>query len=104
MNAERQADLLAFEDCFQPLDWRNMCTPSSTIIKAHRVNRFRFNGEGLRAGADDYLVKPFHVDELRARILVGLRVMTLPETLVDRLKALPAAASELESLKVQIPI
>jgi DNA-binding response OmpR family regulator len=59
--------------------------------------------EGFRAGADDYLVKPFHADELHALILVGLRVMTLQETLVDRVKALEAAASEIESLKLQIP-
>jgi DNA-binding response OmpR family regulator len=60
--------------------------------------------EGLRAGADDYLVKPFHAEELQARILVGLRVMTLQETLVDRVKALQAAASEIESLKLQMPL
>ena len=29
--------------------------------------------EGLKAGADDYLVKPFHLDELLARIEAGLR-------------------------------
>jgi DNA-binding response OmpR family regulator len=60
--------------------------------------------EGFRAGADDYLVKPFRADELHARILVGLRVITLQETLVDRVKALEAAASEIESLKLHIPI
>ena len=60
--------------------------------------------EGLRAGADDYLVKPFHAGELQARILVGLRVMTLQETLADRVKALEAATSEIESLRLQIPI
>jgi DNA-binding response OmpR family regulator len=60
--------------------------------------------EGLRAGADDYLVKPFHAEELQARILVGLRVITLQETLVDRVKALQAAAFEIESLKLQIPL
>jgi DNA-binding response OmpR family regulator len=60
--------------------------------------------EGLRAGADDYLVKPFHAEELQARILVGLRVMTLQETLVDRVKALEAATSEIGSLKLRIPL
>lgn len=60
--------------------------------------------EGFRAGADDYLVKPFRADELHARILVGLRVMTLQATLADRVKALEAAASQIESLKLQIPI
>ena len=60
--------------------------------------------EGLRAGADDYLVKPFHAEELQARILVGLRVMTLQETLVDRVKALEAATAEIGSLKLRIPL
>jgi CheY-like chemotaxis protein len=58
--------------------------------------------EGLRAGADDYLVKPFHPDELHARILVGLRVMKLQETLADRVKALEAAALEIKSLNRQL--
>jgi DNA-binding response OmpR family regulator len=60
--------------------------------------------EGFRTGADDYLVKPFQADELHARLLVGLRVMRLQETLVDRVKALEAAASEIESLRLHIPI
>ena len=60
--------------------------------------------EGLRAGADDYLVKPFHAEELQARILVGLRVMTLQQTLIDQVKALQEASSEIESLRLQIPL
>ena len=60
--------------------------------------------EGLRAGADDYLVKPFHAEELQARILAGLRVMASQTTLADRVKALEIAFSEIGSLRLQIPL
>jgi DNA-binding response OmpR family regulator len=60
--------------------------------------------EGLRAGADDYLVKPFHAEELQARILVGLRVMTSQETLADRVQALETSLPATGSLKLRIPL
>jgi DNA-binding response OmpR family regulator len=60
--------------------------------------------EGLRAGADDYLVKPFHPEELQARILGGLRVMAAQETLARRVQALEKTASEIGSLKLRIPL
>jgi two-component system cell cycle response regulator len=37
--------------------------------------------EGLDAGMDDYLSKPFHPDELRARVRVGERMLALQEQL-----------------------
>jgi DNA-binding response OmpR family regulator len=60
--------------------------------------------EGLRAGADDYLVKPFHPEELQARILVGLRAMTSQERLAARVRALEMAAVDFGSLKLRIPL
>ena len=60
--------------------------------------------EGLRAGADDYLVKPFHAEELQARILTGLRIMARHETLAHRVTALEVAASEVGFLKLSIPL
>jgi DNA-binding response OmpR family regulator len=60
--------------------------------------------EGLRAGADDYLIKPFHAEELQARILVGLRAMTAQRTLADRVMALETAVSDFGSLKLRIPL
>ncbi|MEW5908181.1 MAG: diguanylate cyclase [Thermodesulfobacteriota bacterium] len=37
--------------------------------------------EGLEAGADDYLTKPFHNAELKARIQTGIRIITLEKSL-----------------------
>ncbi|MGA3125478.1 MAG: diguanylate cyclase [Candidatus Korobacteraceae bacterium] len=51
----------------------------------------------LNAGADDYLVKPFHVEELQARIQVAQRTLVLHEALV-------AANKQLECLAYQDPL
>ena len=41
--------------------------------------------EAFEAGADDFIAKPFHVAELRARLQAGVRILELQETLI-RLK------------------
>jgi sigma-B regulation protein RsbU (phosphoserine phosphatase) len=60
--------------------------------------------EGLGSGADDYLIKPFHPEELRARLQVGVRVLTLQERLADRVAELEAAVSNIKQLEGLIPI
>ena len=59
---------------------------------------------GLDAGADDYLTKPFDLEELRARVHVGLRVLALQERLAERVAELEDALANVKQLRGLLPI
>jgi two-component system cell cycle response regulator len=49
--------------------------------------------DAMQAGADDYLVKPFNELELKARLLVGKRILDLQEELVSARETMRHAAT-----------
>jgi sigma-B regulation protein RsbU (phosphoserine phosphatase) len=59
---------------------------------------------GLDAGADDYVVKPFNRDELRARIGGGVRVVELQQSLAARVGELETALASVQQLQGLLPI
>ena len=59
---------------------------------------------GLEAGADDYIVKPFNRDELRARVRVGVRMLELHAILADRVRELEDALARVKQLQGLLPI
>lgn len=59
---------------------------------------------GLRAGADDYVTKPFNRDELHARLNVGRRIVKLQDALKQRIDELETANHQIQALKQIFPI
>jgi len=60
--------------------------------------------KGLEAGADDYIVKPFNREELRARVRVGVRIIDLQNSLAGRVSELERAMAGVKQLQGLLPI
>jgi phosphoserine phosphatase RsbU/P len=60
--------------------------------------------EGLRAGANDYVCKPYDNEELQARLEVGKRMVELQSALAGRVAELQHALAHIKRLQGILPI
>ena len=104
---------IAILDWMMPeLDGTEVCRRLRTSAVSSQVYVLLLTGRqeradlvaGLDAGADDYLTKPFDPEELRARVQVGVRVLTLQQTLADQVTELQDALSRVKQLQGLLPI
>jgi len=60
--------------------------------------------KGLKAGANDYIVKPYNVEELQVRVGVGCRVVEMQATMARQIKELQSAMAQIKTLRGLLPI
>jgi len=60
--------------------------------------------KGLKSGANDYVVKPYDVEELQVRIGVGRKVIDLQASLAGRIAELQDALAQIKTLQGILPI
>ena len=110
---EKDAPRIAILDWMMPgLDGIEVCrhvraltspdTPYLILLTAKGSKTDIVNG--LQAGADDYIVKPFDREELRARVQAGARILTLQASLASRVRELEEALARVKTLQGLLPI
>lgn len=77
--------------------------PSYLILLTSRANR-KDIVQGLTSGANDYIIKPYDIEELHVRIGVGRRVVDLQAMLAGRIAELQAALAQIKTLHGILPI
>ncbi|MDB6173740.1 MAG: copR [Chthoniobacteraceae bacterium] len=120
-NGAKAAEILESDDApsLAILDWmmpemdgvevctrvrRNPARPYIYLLLLTAKSQKEEIAAGLEAGADDYVIKPFDPDELRARLKVGQRVVDLERTLAKRITDLEMAIDDVQKLKRLLPI
>jgi DNA-binding response OmpR family regulator len=76
---------------------RELNRPVYIVIVTERSGAEQLD-KALEAGADDYLITPFDADELRARLRVGARVISLQSQLADARREAESASAQVQAL------
>lgn len=82
----------------------NQDTKSIPIIMLTVKDSTMNKVEGLQAGADDYLAKPYHETELNARIYAFLRTKSLQDELKEKNRQLEEILAKVEILAITDPL
>lgn len=82
----------------------NQDTKSIPIIMLTVKDSTMNKVEGLQAGADDYLAKPYHETELNARIYASLRTKSLQDELKEKNRQLEEILAKVEILAITDPL
>ena len=82
---------------------RKVPTPTYVILLTSRDSSADIVA-GLKAGADDYVIKPADQDELIARVNVGARVVQLQSALAERVRSLEEALANVKALQTLLPM
>jgi len=80
----------------------NPATAGSYLILLTARNSSADILAGLRAGADDYVTKPFQPEELRARVRLGQRIVELRLALSAQQVALAEALARERTLQIRL--
>jgi len=109
----RDAPSLAILDLMMPgIGGLEICRrvgalPSDTppyLILLTALSRKEDIVRGIQAGANDYVSKPFDREELKVRIGVGVKMLSLQKALAARVKELEGALAQVKQLQGIVPI
>lgn len=112
LNRESHPELAILDWMMPGMDGIELCRrvrashftqPTHIILLTARTSKADIV-EGLGAGADDFVAKPFDREELRARVQVGARIIELERKLAERVQDLTEALRQVKRLQGLLPI
>ena len=83
---------------------KRACYAILLTAKATAKDQKQDLAEGLSSEAEDYMIKPFDPSELKARLQVGIRLLSLQGALAGRVSELEVALAQVKLLEGLLPI